>query len=199
VGADIAIDFTLAEANAAVVENVLAANLPLVCGVSGLNDAQTKALLATSARIPLLYDRNMSYGIAVMKRLLRDAGAALAVGFEAEIHEAHHRHKKDAPSGTALLLGETLAAARGQEFSEVFSYDPHGGGATPDGSIRFFVTREGEIPGDHKVVFRGESETLEFSHSVADRRVFAEGAVRAALWLAGKPAGYYQMSDVLVG
>ena len=194
--ADIAIDFTLAEANAAVVENVLAANLPLVCGVSGLDDAQTKALLATSARIPLLYDRNMSYGIALMKRLLRDAGASLSDGFEAEIHESHHRHKKDAPSGTALLLGETLAAARGREFSDVYHYDPDGG-ATPEGSIRFVVTREGEIPGDHKIIFRGESETLEFSHSVADRRVFAEGAVRAALWLAGKPAGLYQMSDVL--
>ena len=91
-----------------------------------------------------------------------------------------------------------MAESRGQVFADAFNYDPDGSSATSDGSIRFFVTREGEIPGDHKVILRSDSETLEFSHSVADRRVFAEGAVRAAEWLAGKQPGLYDMTDVLV-
>lgn len=196
-GADIAIDFTLAAANSTVVEHIVAAKMPLVCGVSGLDDRQTRALLATASSIPLLYDRNMSYGIAVLERLLRHAGAALRVGYDTEIHEVHHRHKQDSPSGTALLLGETLAESRGQEFADVYRYPVDGDLTAGDDSIAFFVTREGETPGDHKVVFRSDGEIIELSHSVADRRVFAEGAVRAAVWLADRPAGLYRMSDVL--
>lgn len=195
--ADVAIDFTLAAANPSVIEMVLAAGIPLVCGVSGLDEDRMQALTAAATRIPLLYDRNMSYGMAVMTRLLHDAGAALGSEFKAEIHESHHRHKKDAPSGTALLLGETLADSRGQKFEDVYFYDPNGGKPESSDSIRYFVTREGETPGDHRVTFQGSSETIEISHNVADRRVFAEGAVRGALWLADRPAGLYRMSDVL--
>ena len=195
--ADVAIDFTLAAANSSVIEKVLAAGIPLVCGVSGLDEDRMQALIAAATRIPLLYDRNMSYGMAVMTRLVREAGAALGSEFKAEIHESHHRHKKDAPSGTALLLGETLADSRGQEFEDVYYYDPNGGKPESSDSIRFFVTREGETPGDHRVTFQSSSETIEISHSVADRRVFAEGAVRGALWLADRPAGLYRMFDVL--
>jgi 4-hydroxy-tetrahydrodipicolinate reductase len=195
--ADVAIDFTLAGANSSVIEQVVAAGVPLVCGVSGLAEIQLQALTDAATRVPLLYDRNMSYGMAVMTRLLQDAGAALGSEFITEIHEKHHRHKKDAPSGTALLLGETLADSRGQEFKDVYFYDPNGGKPESPDAIRFFVTREGDTPGDHRVTFQSSSETIEFSHSVADRRVFAEGAVRGALWLADRPAGHYRMSDVL--
>ena len=195
--ADIAIDFTLADANASVIERVVAAGTPLVCGVSGLDDAQTRALSEASGTIPLLYDRNMSYGIAVLTRLLRDAGTALGSGFATEIHETHHRHKKDAPSGTALLLGETLAESRGRKLDDIGHYDPAGKASTAKDAINFFVTREGEVAGDHEVVFHNSLETLKFSHSVADRRVFADGAIRAALWLAGKDAGLYRMDNVL--
>ena len=146
----------------------------------------------------MLYDRNMSYGIAVLTRLLRDAGAAFGTDFATEIHESHHRHKKDAPSGTALLLGETLAESRGQAFEDLYFYDPQGGESDSANAIKFVVTREGEIAGDHQVIFRNSSESLQFSHSVADRRVFAEGAVRAALWLAGRAPGFYRMTNVLV-
>jgi len=196
-GADIAIDFTLAAANALVVEKVVAAGIPLVCGVSGLDDAQKAALKKASERIPLLYDRNMSYGIAVLTRLLQDIGPAFRRGFKTEIHETHHRHKKDAPSGTALLLGEVLAEGRGLKLDELYFYDPDGGSASDRDAISFFTTREGEIPGDHHVIFRGESETVELSHRVDDRQVFAEGALKAAHWLAGQSKGYYRMLDVL--
>jgi 4-hydroxy-tetrahydrodipicolinate reductase len=198
-GADIAIDFTLAAANALVIENVVAAGIPLVCGVSGLDDAQKTALSRVSEHIPLLYDRNMSYGIAVLTRMLQDIGPALSSGFKTEIHETHHRHKKDAPSGTAMLLGEVLAEGRGSKLGDLFFYDPDGASAKDPGSISFFATREGEIPGDHHVIFRGASETIELSHRVADRQVFAEGAVKAAHWLAGQPKGHYRMLDVLAG
>ena len=195
--ADMAIDFTLAEANSTVIEKVLAAKLPLVCGVSGLDENQRQSLLAASKQIPLLYDRNMSYGIAVLKQLLRGAGSALGGEFKTEIHESHHRHKKDAPSGTALLLGETLAESRDQKFEDVYFYDPSGAKQASSDKIVFHVTREGEVPGDHTVTFKSSSETIQLSHSVADRRVFAEGAVKAAQWLNGRSAGMYQMSDVL--
>jgi 4-hydroxy-tetrahydrodipicolinate reductase len=195
--ADMAIDFTLAEANSTVIEHVLAANLPLVCGVSGLDHNQRHALLAAAEQIPLLYDRNMSYGIAVLTRLLRDAGSALGSEFKTEIHESHHRHKKDAPSGTALLLGEVLAESRNQKIEDVYFYDPSGTKPVPSSKIVFQVTRGGEVPGDHTVQFESSSETIQLSHSVADRRVFAEGAVKAALWLEGRSNGLYQMSDVL--
>jgi 4-hydroxy-tetrahydrodipicolinate reductase len=196
--ADIAIDFTLAQANQTVLEQVLAIGLPLVCGVSGLDTSQDQSLTCASAKIPVLYDRNMSLGIAVLNRMLRDVGPAFAGEFVAEVHESHHRHKKDAPSGTALLLGETLAESRGQSFEDACFYDPSGGKPDSSDKIGFFVTREGETPGDHKVTFSSPSETIQLSHSVADRRVFAEGAVKAALWLAERPAGLYRMSDVLV-
>lgn len=195
--ADMAIDFTLAEANSFVIEHVLAEKVPLVCGVSGLDESQKPLLLAASEQIPLLYDRNMSYGIAVLKQLLSGAGAAFGDDFITEIHESHHLHKKDAPSGTALLLGEVLAESRGRKFEDIYSYDPSGTMPESSDKIGFSVTREGEVPGDHTVTFKSSSETIQLSHSVADRRVFAEGAVKAALWLDDRSAGMYQMSDVL--
>ncbi len=196
--ADIAVDFTLAQANSTVIEQVVTAGLPLVCGVSGLDESQQQSLREASEKIPLLYDRNMSYGIAVLTRMLQEVGGAFGNGFETEIHESHHRHKKDAPSGTALLLGETLAESRGRKLEDVYFYDPSGARPESSDKIGFFVTRDGEIPGDHKVIFRSPSETIQVSHSVADRRVFAEGAVKAALWLAGRRPCLYRMSDLLV-
>lgn len=195
--ADVAIDFTLADATSRVVQEALIAGKPLVCGVSGLNEQQMKEIEDASGRIPLLYDRNMSYGIAVLTHLLQQSGNAFSSDFVTEIHETHHRHKKDAPSGTALLLGETLAASRGQSFADVYHYDPDGNEASPADAIRFFVSREGEVPGDHKVIFRNAAESVELSHSIADRRVFAEGAVKAALWLKSRSKGRYRMLDVL--
>lgn len=196
--ADVAIDFSLPTATAQVLDAAAKANVPLVCGVTGLGAAELEKLARVAQKVPLLYDRNMSPGIAVLADLARQAAERLGRHFELEVHETHHVHKKDAPSGTALALGEVLAAARNRRFTEVFRYDAAGEPQreTPD-DILFHATRQGEVPGDHTVVFRSETECLRLTHSVTDRRVFAQGALQAAHWLAGQPAGRYRMTDVL--
>ena len=180
-----------------VVEAVRAAEKPLVIGVSGLDASVVKRIEDLSRTVPVLYDRNMSLGIAVLDRLVHQAAASLG-GFEAEIHETHHVHKIDAPSGTALHLGETLAAARDQDFESAKRYEPDGPSRPlAAGEIGFFVTREGEVPGEHTVILYSDSERLELKHTVASRRVFADGALRAARWLLSQPAGLYRMRDML--
>lgn len=195
---DVAIDFSLPDATPSVLDAVLAAEKPLVIGVSGLDSETLDAIDGISQTIPVLYDSNMSLGIAVLDRLVREAAAALGAGFEAEIHETHHLHKKDAPSGTALKLGASLAAARQQEFDSVMEYDPAGltRPLTP-GQIGFEVTREDEVPGEHTVILFSESERVELKHLALNRRVFADGALKAAQWLVSQPAGLYSMYDLL--
>jgi len=135
-----------------------------------------------AATIPLVYDRNMSLGIAVLERSVREAAAALGPGFSVTIAETHHVHKKDAPSGTALKLGEAVAVARGESDT---------------GAIHYEVERQGEVPGDHEVVMSSPAERLTFAHSVATRQVFADGAIHAARWLVQQQPGRYTMQDVL--
>jgi len=196
--ADVAIDFSLPEATALVLDAVFESGTPLVIGVSGLDEKQIRRIDDASQSVAILYDRNMSLGIAVLDRLVRDAAAGLGSGFEAEIHETHHIHKKDAPSGTALKLGESLAEVRGQDFESVRQYEPAGlERPLPAGQIGFEVTREGEVPGEHTVILYSESERLELKHLALNRRVFADGALRAARWLATQPAGLYSMRDLL--
>ena len=180
--ADVVIDFSLPEGTAKVLEAVLRQKKPLVCGVSGLNDTQVAQLEEVARYVPLVYDRNMSLGIAVLERSIREAAASLGADFEIEISEVHHVHKKDAPSGTALKLGEAIAEARGEQGT---------------GSVSFASERRGEVPGDHEVVMRSATETLTFAHSVTSRRVFADGAVRAGRWVVGQKPGRYTMRDVL--
>ena len=196
--ADVAIDFSLPEAAHKVLDAVLAAAKPLVIGVSGLDRAAVDELEDVARTIPILYDRNMSLGIAVLDGLVRQAVASLGAGFEAEIHETHHRHKVDAPSGTALKLGASLAAARNQDFEAVKRYEPAGlERPLAPGEIGFEVRREGEIPGEHTVILYNEAERLELKHAVSSRRVFADGALRAAQWLSDRPPGLYAMRDLL--
>jgi 4-hydroxy-tetrahydrodipicolinate reductase len=183
-GADVVIDFSLPEGTAQVLDAVSRHSKPLVCGVSGLDDTQMARLDEASATVPIVYDRNMSLGIAVLERSVREAAASLGLDFGIEISEVHHVHKKDAPSGTALKLGEAIAQARGEPGT---------------GSIEFSSERRGEVPGDHDVVMRSPTERLSFAHSVTTRRVFADGAIRAARWLVGQDPGRYAMSDVLFG
>lgn len=182
--ADVVIDFSLPEGTMTVLEAVARHGKPLVCGVSGLSDVQLASLDQTAASVPVVYDRNMSLGIAVLARSVSEAAASLGTNFEIDISEVHHVHKKDAPSGTALKLGEAVAAARGEQGT---------------GSVRFHSERRGEVPGDHEVVMRSATERLTFAHSVTTRQVFADGAIRAARWAIGRPAGRYRMSDVLFG
>jgi len=182
--ADVVVDFSLPDGTMQVLDAVLRHEKPLVCGVSGLNSEQVGKLRETATSIAVVYDRNMSLGIAVLERSVREAAASLGPDFEVEISETHHVHKKDAPSGTALKLGEAVAAARGESGT---------------GSVRFEVERRGEVPGDHEVVMQTPSERLVFAHSVTTRQVFADGAVRAARWVTGQPPGQYLMRDVLFG
>ena len=179
--ADVLIDFSLPEATPTVLETATKHRVPLVCGVSGLDESQVAAIEAAATTVPIVYDRNMSLGIAVLDKLVRDAAVALGSDFAIEIHETHHVHKIDAPSGTALKLGESVAAAAG------LSTD----------AINYESERRGEVPGDHQVIFRSATETVTLGHSVTTRQVFVDGALHAARWVVAQPAGRYLMADVL--
>lgn len=196
-GADVAVDFTLPEATKEIVQAAVEARIPLVCGVSGLAESTYQQLVDAGTQIPVLYDRNMSLGIAVLQRMIQMTEAVLGDRFEAEIHETHHVHKLDAPSGTALQLGEVLAAVRGQVFADVYHYDPENNSAPAPGEIAFKSERRGEVRGDHTVLFKNAGETLSLEHKVIDRRVFAEGALKAAQWLLEQPPGFYSMQHVV--
>jgi 4-hydroxy-tetrahydrodipicolinate reductase len=192
---DVAVDFSLAAATARVLAAATNAGTALVCGVTGLDDEQMRDLERAAQTIPLLYDRNMSLGIAVLKDLVERAAPRLAA-FVAEIDETHHVRKKDAPSGTALLLGEALARSLGRDFRDVYRYEP-GGRRRSREDIVFSATRRGDVAGEHTVRFRSGEECLELTHKVSDRRVFAQGALQAARWLAVQAPGLYRMSDLL--
>jgi 4-hydroxy-tetrahydrodipicolinate reductase len=197
--ADVVVDFSLPDANQSILEATIAARKPLVCGVTGLDEGSMAAMQDASSRIPILYDRNMSIGIAVMQNLLRNAAASLGSDFTATVDEIHHRHKVDAPSGTALKLGETVARSRGQEFAAVYHYDPDAAlGKPAQTDIVFTVSRLGENPGEHTVTFANDMESLELRHKVANRQVFASGALRAARWLVSRQPGLYSIADIAV-
>ena len=179
---DVVVDFSLPDGTMQVLDAVTEHARPLVCGVSGLDAAQMARLDEAATRIPVVYDRNMSLGVAVLEHAVREAAKTLGKDFDIRISEVHHVHKKDAPSGTALKLGEAAAEARGESGT---------------GAVTFESERRGEVPGDHKVVMQSATESLSFAHSVTTRQVFADGALRAARWVAGQPPGRYAMSDVL--
>ena len=195
--AQVAIDFTLPDVTESVIQAAIGAKTPLVCGVSGLTEPATQLMTLAAEEIPILYDRNMSLGVAVLQQLVKLAGAALGDQFEAAIHETHHVHKIDAPSGTALQLGEALAISRHQVFSEVLHYDPCGNSEPTKGQIHFDVNRRGEVPGEHTVHLKSANESLSLIHRVDDRRVLAVGAIKAARWLLNQAPGLYTMQDVI--
>jgi 4-hydroxy-tetrahydrodipicolinate reductase len=197
-GAQVAIDFTLPAALEANLAACRKAGTPLVIGTTGLSDAQLKSIERAAHEIPVVYGRNMSVGMNVFMHFVAEAAKALGPDYDVEIVEAHHRHKVDAPSGTALALGESVAKARGRKLDDlaVRTRDGQIGPRVP-GTIGFSVIRGGSIVGDHTVMFIGPDERLEFTHRAAERRAFALGALRAARWLAGRAPGLYTMTDVL--
>jgi len=196
--ADCVIDFSLPAGSVQVADRAAAEGTPLVCGVSGLDPDQFSALEGAAERIPVVFDRNMSQGVAVLTELVRQAAAALGDEFRAFVDETHHVHKLDAPSGTALKLGEAVAEARGGTLEERMWYSPETPDAeAPDHSIRFTVERRGEVPGEHELRFVSDSEQLILGHSVTSRDVFAAGALRAASWVRQQPPGLYTMRNVL--
>ncbi len=194
---DVVIDFSGPQGLAPALEYCLAHDVALVSGTTGLDELTEAALEQASERIPLLRSANFSLGVAVLKRLLRQAAAALP-DWDLEIVEAHHGHKKDAPSGTALALGNDAASARGTTLAAAAVHAR--AGQTDErrhGSIGFAVVRGGDIVGEHTAMLLGQGERLELVHRATDRSIFARGALQAAYWLQGRDAGLWQMDDVI--
>jgi 4-hydroxy-tetrahydrodipicolinate reductase len=199
-GCDVVIDFSTAAASAELAAAAAARGGPaLVIGSTGWSEADEARLRAAAARIPIVRSGNFSLGVNVLAGLVEQAARRLsAADWDVEILEVHHRRKVDAPSGTALMLGEAVARGRNSDLARVRVAARDGiTGARKEGDIGFASLRGGGIVGEHQVVFAGEEEVLTFSHSARDRSLFARGAVAAALWVAGKPPGLYDMMDVL--
>jgi 4-hydroxy-tetrahydrodipicolinate reductase len=195
---DVAIDFSNASATTANVSAARMANKPIVVGTTGFSSDIDNLIDAAAKSIPVLVAPNTSVGVTLLIELVREAAKALpAAGFDIEIHEAHHRHKRDAPSGTALALGRAAAEGRGVDLGKVGVGARAGDSPRKEGEIGFSVTRGGDIVGEHTVLFAGAGEVLSLGHRATDRSIFAQGAVRAAAWLAGQPPGRYAMRDVV--
>ncbi|MGH6616315.1 4-hydroxy-tetrahydrodipicolinate reductase [Sphingomonas sp.] len=196
--ADVLIDFSVPGALETTLDAARASGTPILIGTTGLGPHHHALIDAAAAEIAVLQTGNVSLGVTLLATLVRDAAARLGPDWDVEIVEMHHRHKVDAPSGTALLLGEAAAEGRGITLAEAKVADRAGlTGARSEGTIGFASLRGGSAAGDHLVVFAGEGERIEIGHRAENREIFARGAITAALWLAGQPAGRYGMSDVL--
>lgn len=196
--ADVLVDFSAPAALAGHLAAARAARTPIVIGTTGLSAEHHALIDEAAADIAVLQTGNTSLGVTLLAQLVREAAARLDTDWDIEIVEMHHRHKVDAPSGTALLLGAAAADGRGTTLADSSVYDRAGvTGARVEGTIGFASTRGGSVIGDHSVVFAGEGERIELVHRADSRAIFARGAVRAALWLASRPSGRYAMGEVL--
>ncbi|MEX3954485.1 4-hydroxy-tetrahydrodipicolinate reductase [Trinickia sp. EG282A] len=192
------IDFTRPEGTMAHVEAALRHGVKLVIGTTGFDASQKQALARAGEKIGIVFAANMSIGVNVTLKLLEFAAPYFAQGYDIEIIEAHHRHKVDAPSGTALMMGEAVAGALGRKLDDCAVYGRHGiTGERDPSTIGFSAIRGGDIVGDHTVLFAGAGERIEITHKSASRVSYAQGALRAAHFLAGRDAGFYDMQDVL--
>ena len=197
-GAQLVIDFSSAGAALDHLGACAAARVPLLLGTTGVGREIEVAAARAATHMPLLIASNTSMGVTLLTELVRRAAAALPAGFDIEIVEAHHRHKVDAPSGTALSLAEAAATGRGVELEGRAVYARKGAvGPRAAGQIGFAVVRGGDVVGEHEVLFLGEGERLSLKHSATDRSIFARGALHAGRWLAGQAPGRYEMRDVL--
>jgi 4-hydroxy-tetrahydrodipicolinate reductase len=196
---DLVIDFTHASAARAHAAALAEAGTAWVLGTSGLSAEDEAAVADAARRIPVVYAANFSAGVCLVLALARRMGAVLpADRYDAEIVEMHHRQKVDAPSGTAVAIGRAVAAGRGVDLTEVMVSGRTGHtGPRPPGAIGFAALRGGQVVGEHSLVFAAADEHIALTHRAFDRRTFAAGAVRAALWAAGRPPGLYGMDDVL--
>lgn len=195
---DVLIDFTAPEATLANAAACAAAGKKLIVGTTGFTPEQEVELLAYQQQTALCKAANFSTGVNVTLKLLQQAAKILGDDYDIEIYEAHHRHKVDAPSGTALAMGEVVAEAVGRNLRDVAVYGREGQtGARERDTIGFATVRGGDVVGDHTVMFMAEGERVEISHKASSRMSFARGAVRAATWLSDKDAGLYTMNDVL--
>ncbi len=192
------IDFTRPEGTMAHLEQCRKFGVAMVIGTTGFTDAQKQALQAASKDIAILLAPNMSVGVNVTLKLLEMAAKALATGYDIEIIEAHHRHKVDAPSGTALKMGEVIAESIGRDLKDCAVYERYGHTGERDPStIGFSTIRGGDIVGDHTVLFAGIGERIEITHKSSSRATYSAGALRAVRFLAQKKSGMFDMFDVL--
>jgi 4-hydroxy-tetrahydrodipicolinate reductase len=196
--ADVVVDFTSHEASARHAEVCAERGVPLVIGSTGFTPEAKARVVAAARRIPVVLAPNMSVGVTVLFELLRQAAKVLGDDYDVEIVELHHKKKRDAPSGTAVRLGEVAAEALGRDPKDALAYSRHGIlGERPPWQIGVQTLRGGDVVGEHTVYFCGEGERLELTHRATSREQFARGAVRAARWVVGKPAGLYDMAAVL--
>ena len=197
-GADVMIDFTRPEATLHHLDLCAQAGAGLVIGTTGFDAAGKAAIAEAGQRIPIVFAPNMSVGVNLSLKLLDMAARVLNEGFDIEIVEAHHRHKVDAPSGTALRMGEVVAAALGRDLKSCAVYGREGvTGERDPGTIGFATVRGGDVVGDHTVMFLGTGERVEITHKASSRMTFALGALRASRFLQGRGAGLFDMQDVL--
>ncbi|MGE4375978.1 MAG: 4-hydroxy-tetrahydrodipicolinate reductase [Burkholderiaceae bacterium] len=197
-GADVLIDFTRPEGTLAHLAMCSALGVKAVIGTTGFSEAQKAEIAACAQRTAIVFSPNMSVGVNVTLKLLELAAKALATGYDIEVIEAHHRHKVDAPSGTALQMGEVVARALGRNLQDCAVYARHGvTGERDPSSIGFATIRGGDIVGDHTVLFAGTGERIEITHKSSSRATYAQGSLRAARFLMAHERGLFGMADVL--
>jgi 4-hydroxy-tetrahydrodipicolinate reductase len=197
-GADVVIDFTSAAASLVHLEAVCRAEKAIVIGSTGFSDQERESIRRRGGEARVFQAPNMSVGVNVLLQVVAQVARLLGDGYDVEIVETHHRFKKDAPSGTALALGEAVASALGRDLSADGVHGRHGlvGERNPR-EIGFHAVRAGDVVGDHTVLFGGMGERVEITHRASSRETFARGAIRAALWLPKQPKGFYEMTDLL--
>ncbi len=196
--AQVVIDFTHAEASAAHLEAAAKTGTPLVIGSTGFTEELLERVRELSRKVPCVLAPNMSVGVNVLFKVVADLTRLLGSDYDVEIVETHHRFKKDAPSGTALRLAESVAEARGRSLKDVGVFERHGIiGERPPEAIGIQTLRGGDIVGEHTVLFAGMGERIEITHRAHSRDNFARGAIQAAKWIVNQPAGLYDMQDVL--
>ncbi len=195
---DLVIDFTIPAAGVAHAKLAAEQGKALIIGTTGLSPEELEEVTQAASKVPIMAASNMSQGVTLLLNLVEKVARALDEGYDIEVLEMHHRMKVDAPSGTALSLGEAAAAGRGKPLESLWvkSRDGHTG-ARDRGSIGFATLRGGDVIGDHSVIFAGLGERIEITHKAQSREIYAQGAVRAARWLVGKAPGLYDMRDVL--
>ena len=195
---DVLIDFSSPAATLANVKICAAHNKPIVVGTTGFSDSEKAELLSYQTQIPVLLSANFSTGVNLCFKLLDMAARVLGDEYDVEVYEAHHRHKVDSPSGTAVRMGEVLANALERDLKQVAVYGREGQiGPRPRDTIGFATVRGGDVVGDHTVMFMADGERVEITHKASSRLAFANGAVRAAVWLKKQKTGLFDMQDVL--
>jgi 4-hydroxy-tetrahydrodipicolinate reductase len=195
---EVVIDFSIASATSKLLPLCAGQHIPMVIGTTGLDVATRAGLERAAERVPIVFAPNYSQGVNALYFLAARAAELLGPGFDAEIVEIHHRHKVDSPSGTAVRLGEVVAAAKHLDPERVVSHGRSGQvGARPPEEVGVMALRGGDVVGEHTLYLVGEGERIELTHRATDRSIFARGAVRAAQWVVGRPAGLYDMADVM--